>query len=192
MSRLKWIPGDGKLPSGTTARIRRELSGLRTLIDIELQLEHLDFDNRWDFAAPMHLIKELLKGRPTANQRDVYTMFRQVWNDFGKAYPEPDAECVTTIYNSLAYLNLKGAADRFHLAQAIAVEATWFLTNDNDIIEKTSLESERLRYKATGIRENVGIIQSVRIALPSECATRLAFHPVWGLMSRGSDRASST
>jgi len=39
-----FIFGDGALPSGTKARLRRELSALRTLGEIELQLEHLDFD----------------------------------------------------------------------------------------------------------------------------------------------------
>jgi hypothetical protein len=179
-----FIFGHGALPSGTKARLRRELSALRTLVEIELQLEHLDFDNRWDFAAPIHLMKELLRGRPTANQQNVYSTFRQVWKDFGQEYPDPEGEQVIFIYHSLHYLKLKDSADRLHLAQAIAMEAAWFLTNDMDIIKKTRPEPAKALGKAIGIRQNVGIIQGVRVALPSECADRLAFHPVWGLIQK--------
>jgi hypothetical protein len=176
--------GDGTLPSGTTTRLRRELSALHTLVEIELQLEHLDFDNRWDFAAPTHLMKEFLRGRPTDTQRNVYSIFRQVWNDFGQGYRQPDAEQVAFIYRSWHFLKLKGAADSLHLAQAIAIKAAWFLTNDTDIIKKTRPEPAKALGKVIGIRQNVGVIQGVRVALPSECAERMSFHPVWGLIER--------
>jgi hypothetical protein len=179
-----FIFAEGALPSATKARLRRELSALHKLVEIELQLEHLDFENRWNFAAPTHLIKELLRGRPTENQQNVYPVFRQVWDDFGREYAEPDTEHVASIYHSLRYLNLKDSADRRHLAEAIAIEAAWFLTNDMDIIKKTHPEPAKALGKVIGIRQNVGIIQGVCVALPSECAERMSFHPVWGLIEK--------
>jgi len=180
-----FIFGDGTLPSGTKAKLRRELSALRKLVEIELQLEHLDFENRWDFPTPHLLMNELLAGRPTENQRNTYSTFRQAWKDCGQEqYQEPDAEQVVFIYHSLRYLKLKGSADRWHLAQAIAIEVEWFLTCDMDIIEKTRSEPAKARGKVIGIRQNVGVIQGVRVALPSECAARLTFHPVWGLIQK--------
>jgi len=115
---------------------------------------------------------------------NVYSTFRQVWKDFGQEYPDPEGEQVIFIYHSLHYLKLKDSADRLHLAQTIAMEAAWFLTNDMDIIKKTRPEPAKALGKAIGIRQNVGIIQGVRVALPSECADRLAFHPVWGLIQK--------
>jgi hypothetical protein len=132
----------------------------------------------------MHLMKELLSGRPTANQQNVYSIFRQVWKDFGQEYPEPDAERVAFIYHSLHYLKLKDSADRLHLAQAIAIEAAWFLTNDTDVVRKTRPEPAKALGKVIGIRRNVSVIQGVRVALPSECAEHLALHPVCGLIQK--------
>jgi hypothetical protein len=84
----------------------------------------------------------------------------------------------------LHYLKLKDSADRLHLAQAIAIEAAWFLTHDTDVVKKTRPEPAKTLGKVIGIRRNVGVIQGVRVALPSECAERLAFHPVWGLIQK--------
>jgi hypothetical protein len=171
-----FIFGNGAPPSGINAKLKEELCALRKLVEIELQLEDVEFENRWDFAAPRNLMKELLAGRPTENQRNVYSIFKQVWNDFGQGYPDPDTEQVAPIYHSLHYLNLKGSADRLHLAQAIAIGAAWFLTRDDEIVQKTRLEPAR-------VGDGIGIIQGVRVAFPSECVQRMSL-PVWGLFQK--------
>jgi len=171
-----FIFGSGALPSGINAKLKEELCALRKLVEIELQLEDVGFENRWDFAALRNLMKESLAGQPTENQQKVYSILRQVWNDFGQEYPDPDTEQVAPIYHSLHYLNLKGSADRLHLAQAIAIGAAWFLTRDDDILKKT-------RPEPTKVRGRIGIIQGVRVALPSECVQRMSL-PVWKLLQK--------
>ena len=180
-----FIFGGGTLPSGIKARPRKELSALLKLVEIELQLEQLDFENRWDFAAPTHLMQEFLRGKPTENQRNVYSFFIQAWNDFGREqYRESDAEKISLIEQSLRFLKLKDSADRRHLAEAIAIGAAWFLTNDNDIIAKTRPKPAQAQNKVIGIRQSVGFVQGVRVARPTECAERISFHPVWGLIQK--------
>jgi hypothetical protein len=171
--------GSGSLPSGINAKLKGELCALRKLVEIELQLEDEDFENRWDFAASRNLMKELLSGRPTENQRNVYSILRQVWNDFGQEYPDPDTEQVAPIYHSLHYLNLKGSADRLHLAQAIAIGAAWFLTRDDDILKKTRPEPAKWG--------GIGFIQGVRVALPSECVQHMSL-PAWKLIQKYQQR----
>jgi len=57
----------------------------------------------------------------------------------------------------LLRLNLNGVKDRRHLAQAIALNASWFLTNDNDIILKCKEQ-----------------MLPVRVARPSECLDEIS------------------
>jgi hypothetical protein len=69
-----FIFGSGALPSGINAKLKEELCALRKLVEIELQLEDVGFENRWDFAALRNLMKELLAGQPTENQQKVYSI----------------------------------------------------------------------------------------------------------------------
>jgi len=179
-----FIFGKGPLPPRTKARVRKELIALRKLIEIELELEHRDSENRWDIAAPKHLMKELLAGKPTEKQRSIYSLLIEAWNDVGQdEYGQPDEDEISLIEKSLRPLRLKHVADRWHLAEAIALGATWFLTNDSDIIEKTR-QPLQVGNKVIGIVQNMGIVQGVRVARPSECAQRVSFHPVWGLIQK--------
>ena len=133
-----FIFGNDPIPPGIKARVIKELVALRELIEIELELECRDFENRWDIAAPGHLIKELLAGKPTVNQKSVYSLLIEAWNDHEQnQHMESDEDEISSIEKSLRPLKLKHAADIRHLAEAIALRATWFLTNDRDIIEKT-------------------------------------------------------
>jgi hypothetical protein len=63
---------------------------------------------------------------------------------------------------------LKQAADRRHLAEAVVLKASWFLTNDNDIITKTRLWNKD------------GIVEGVRVVRPSECFLMMSHNPTMG------------
>ena len=134
------------------------------------RIEQLEVANRWEVAAPTHLVKELLSGRPTPDQRRAYSILLQAWcdSDWPEYTSASEAE-VTSIERSLRSLNLRDDADRWHLAEAIALEASWFLTNDSDIIDKTRPEPNV-----------IGIIRGVRVARPSECLRVLSANPVGG------------
>jgi hypothetical protein len=107
------------------------------------------------------------------------------WKDLKQnEQSESDEQKILSIEKSLRPLNLKHAADRWHLAEAIALKATWFLTNDRDIIEKTRPRPARVGNKMNNVMQNIGIIQGIRIARPSECLERISFHPVWGLIQQ--------
>ncbi|MFH1484744.1 MAG: hypothetical protein ABIH46_01615 [Chloroflexota bacterium] len=180
-----FIFGNAPLPPGIQARVRKELVALRELIEIELELEYWDFQNRWDIAAPSHLIKELFAGEPTKNQKSVYSLLMEAWNDLEQSERRESNEDETlSIEKLLRPLKLKHAADRRHLAEAIALRATWFLTNDRDIIEKTRPKPAQVGNKVIGIMPSTGIVHGVRVARPSECVVRMSLHPVWGLIQQ--------
>ena len=171
------------LPQRIPAKLRKELIALRELVEIELQLEYRDTENRWDIAAPRHLIKELFAGRPTEQQKDVYTNLIKAWCDMGRdQHIQPADDEIALIEITLRPLKFKDTADRWHLAEAIALQATWFLTNDRNIIDSTRRITSRGKNKMVGIPQDVGTVQGVRVAYPSECIERMSFHPVWGLM----------
>jgi hypothetical protein len=88
---------------------------------------------------------------------------------------------IATIEKSLRPLNLKSVADRWHLAEAIALGASWFLTNDGDILKKTLPKPMHVGKKMIGIAPTISIVQGIRVARPSECIKRLSFDPVFGL-----------
>jgi hypothetical protein len=64
----KFIFGNDPLASRIKAKVVKELIALRELIELALEIESRDFDNRFDIAAPKHLLKELFAGKPTDNQ----------------------------------------------------------------------------------------------------------------------------
>jgi hypothetical protein len=177
-----FIFGDEALPLTIAAKLRRELIALRQLVELELEIEQRDFENRWDFAAPAHLMKELFSGKPSESQRYTYLLLRETWDELGRQkYTETDEERISLVERSLRPLKLRHAADRWHLAEAIALGASWFLTNDNDIINKTLPQPAQYRGKIVGIKRRVGIVQGIRVARPSECIKRLSLDPVFGL-----------
>ena len=148
-----FIFGDDAPPPTSDTKLLKELEALRTLVELE-QLGEV-----WEVAAPAHLIKELLKGEPKRNQRKVYDILLQAWQDSAwQELVEANEEKIASIERSLRPLKLKDTADRWHLAEAIALEASWFLTNDSNIISRTRRQAE-----------SIGNVQRVLVARPSEC-----------------------
>jgi len=138
-------------------KLAGELLALQRLVELE------QFGN-WSFAAPTHLMKELLAGRPTATQLRVYAILLHTWRESDwKESLEASEGKVLSIDHELISLELQDAADRRHLAEAIALEASWFLTNDEDILHKTRKEHKK-----------IGQVRQVRVAKPSECAREIS------------------
>ncbi len=126
-----FIFGDSTILPVNNPTLRKELLALKKLVELE------QFGN-WSFAAPHHLLAELHRGKPTENQLEVYRVLQEAWKD---SEPQQEfmtnGETVADIESSLVNLNLIDIPDRRHLAEAIALKASWFLTLDNDILEKT-------------------------------------------------------
>lgn len=121
--------------------LQGELNALRELIELE-QLGH------WDFAAPEHLLAELHRGRPTVGQRETYAILEDA-----AFMAEPCRRDVGEYSTSLLTLGL-ARADRRHLATALAMSASWFLTCDRGILRRVA--------KAPG-----GWRRAMRVAPPS-------------------------
>jgi hypothetical protein len=165
-----FVFGETIVPQTKSGLLYRELKALRALIEFELKIEQLEVANMWYVAAPNHLLKELYSGKPTDTQQQIYSTLLNAWSDSDlQDYIKSSEEKVDQFDESLRVLNLKQDADRRHLAEAIALEASWFLTNDKDIINKTRLEINK-----------VGVIQGMRIARPSECLRIMSADPSLG------------
>lgn len=124
----------------------RELLALRQLIALE-QL------GEWNFAAPPHLLAELRRGSPTPNQLAVYSLLEDSFE------PEwvVNEEVFQTVMEQLAPLQLRDEADQRHLAYAVALGTSWFLTLDRDILRKTE-----------------GRIRTTWVVPPSACVPEVA------------------
>jgi len=125
-----FIFGNSERCKTADPNLRKELVALRRLVELE-QL------GDWHFVASPHLMAELHAGKPTRDQRKVYKVFQEAWND--SVYSEdspPTEEKMRGIEQSLSMLKLKHAPDQRHLAEAIALNASWFLTNDKDVVKK--------------------------------------------------------
>jgi hypothetical protein len=143
--------GDRQACKSTDPKLVRQLVALRELIFLE-QL------GDWTFAAPRHLLAELRKGKPTPEQREAYRVLEVSWNEGG--YLEggaPSEEEIQAIEWSLHALQLRDAPDRRHLAEALALEASWFLTNDEEVLRKAG-----------------GRIGLMRVSLPSDCVADIS------------------
>jgi hypothetical protein len=142
----KFIFGESDTCDQVNSNLAKELAALRRLVELE-QL------GDWAFAAPRHLLEELRAGKPTEEQKETYKTLEEAWSDsawLDDSWPTEDI--ISSIEQSLGVLKLKHASDQRHLAEAIALNASWFLTNDKDILGKTK-----------------GCVQGVRIRQPSEC-----------------------
>ena len=118
----------------------------------------------WHVAAPKHLMQELLY-KPTPEQRQIYSFLLQAWQEAGQQEAnEVSEEKITTIERSLYPLEVK-VKDRRHLAEAIALEAVWFLTNDKGLINHT---------RPKGNKKVVCKVQNVYVARPSECIPEIS------------------
>lgn len=169
--------GDGHPSPGRPLHtgLREELGALRKIIQIAVDVEHRDFENRWDVAAPAHLIRELLSGAPTTDQHEVYALLQDSWSQVVlPQYGEPSEERVAVIERSLDELELKDRPDQRHLAEAIAIGASWFLTYDSDILEKTQGKMKEPR-----------LVHGVMVARPSQFLLRVIVDPVLGVSIKG-------
>jgi len=125
-----FVFGAADRPLTNDVKLRKELKAIRRLVDLE-QL------GNWEFAAPAHRLAELRAGRPTALQLETYKVLEDAW-DAGKWRDDESSaeETISEIEKSLTALKLRHAADRRHLAEALALGASWFLTNDDEVIRK--------------------------------------------------------
>ena len=130
-------------------KLKRELNALHDFMFME-QMGSLVY------ACTPHLWDELNAGKVTTEQYQSYSILKQSWEESGwmDAFPLNERE-VLQAEDSLIPLRLD-AADRRHLAEAIVVHASWFLTNDNEIIEKCKEKELPLR-----------------VARPSECLSEI-------------------
>ena len=144
---------------------------LGEVIELAVRAEVQDLDHRWDVAAPRHLLEELSRGNPSQEQLDTYRSLREAWLELGiEEHGVSDIEMVNAVETRLRRLSFRDPPDRRHLAEAIAIGASWFITLDKDIIKKTRDEPT----KPTKI-------EGVIVGLPSELRTRMTFDLVLGL-----------
>ena len=109
-------------------------------------------------------MNELLAGIPRPNQRRVYSVLLEAWRDSDwQDSIAASEDRLSAIVDSLNSLNLKDSADKRHLAEAIALGASWFLTNDKNIINRTRRKLEMF-----------SSVQGVQIARPSECIEEIS------------------
>jgi len=135
----------------TEPKLKRELNALRQLI-------FLDQLGDWVYACTPHLWDELNAGRPTTEQQGSYPLLMKAWKEsaWTDAFPLKESE-VHQIEDSLKRLHLRDSADRRHLTEAIVLNASWFLTNDKDVIKKCKRNPMPLR-----------------VARPSECLSEIS------------------
>lgn len=162
--------------------LKMELRALGEVIELAVRAEVQDLDHRWDVAAPRHLLEELSRGNPSQEQLDTYRSLREAWQDLGiEEHGSPDIEVVNTVETRLRRLNLRDAPDRRHLAEAIAIGASWFITLDKDIIKKTRDEPSKPKK-----------IEGVSVGRPSELRAKMTFDPVFSLrLAEGSRTRAS-
>jgi hypothetical protein len=152
-----FILGDSATPL-VNKPLLRELEALSQIVELE------QLGEGWHVAAPKHLMQELLC-KPTPEQREIYSVLLRAWQEVGQQEAnEVSEEKIATIERSLYPLQLKDK-DRRHLAEAIALGAVWFLTNDTRLIDHTRPKKNR---------KVICKIQNVHVARPSECIPEIS------------------
>lgn len=147
----EFVFGESDTCENVHPNVEKELAALRRLVELE-QL------GDWTFAAPSHLLQELRAGKLKNEQNETYKLLQEAWNDsawLDDTRPTDDA--IRNVEESLGVLGLKHASDQRHLAEAIALSASWFLTNDKEIVKKTK-----------------GEVQGVRVCRASECLQEIS------------------
>lgn len=153
-----FIFGGSDVPPVNEPKLLREIKALQQIRELE------QLGEGWHVPAPKHLMKELFC-RPTHNQRRVYSILPQVWEEAGQQEANVvDEETITQIEKSLHLLKLKDK-DRRHLAEAIALGAVWFLTNDESLINHTRPKNNK---------KVICKVQGVYVARPSECIQEIS------------------
>jgi len=145
-----FVSGESAACKTADAKLQKELEALRRLVELE-QL------GDWTFAAPAHLLAELRGGKGTGEQLDTYKLLEKAWVESVWCDDiQPTEETVGRIGRSLATLRLKDA-DQRHLAEAIALNASWFLTNDGEVVKKAE-----------------GRFAAMQVCRPSECLEEIS------------------
>jgi len=153
-----FIFGRSDVPPVNQPKLLRELEALQQIVALE------QLGEGWHVAAPKHLMQELVC-EPTDNQRRVYSILLQAWQEAAQQEAHDlDEETITQIEQSLRPLQLKDK-DRRHLAEAIALGAVWFLTNDKGLINHT---------RPRKCRNRICSVQGVYVARPSECIPEIS------------------
>jgi len=128
-------------PKANDIKLATELAALRRLVFIDQFFD-------WVVVAPAHLMGELLSGKPTQSQLETSKVLSQAWKDalnWGNTGIEPSEEKILSIEHWLTSLNLRDKPDRRNLAEAIALQSSWFLTCDKNIIKRVSQKRNELR-----------------------------------------------
>jgi len=131
--------------------LRCELEALRELIE-------LDQHGHWDFAAPEELLHELYRGRPRPEQKKTYPILERA-----TMAPQPDPRRVDNVSASLIGLGLS-RADRRHLASAVVMGASWFITCDQEIVRRVA-RSLKGRIDSTYVAHPSSAVQEIRVGL---------------------------
>ena len=165
-------------------KLEIELHALSEIIELVADAEEVqDLDHRWGIAAPVHLLDELDRGRPTEEQLDTCRNLLEAWQAFGvEKHGTPDAETVERAQMRLARLKLKDPPDTLHLAEAVAMGAAWFLTYDKEVLKKTRNKNKP---------NEPGVIEGVIVGRPSELRARMTFDPVFDLRLEQSNRGTA-
>ena len=141
------IFGNEDASPSVARKLRRELNALRQLVYLE------QFGN-WTFANSSHLQCELRRGRPTKEQREVYSVLK----DAAECSCSFDEQVYEDVLEDRLVQGLRDRSDQKHIATAAAMGASWFLTNDGDVVEKL---------KETPIGR-------MRVTKPSECLSEIS------------------
>src|SRR6266850_4430115 len=145
-----YVSGRSDTCKTSEPKLKTQLRGLRRLFELE------QFGD-WRIACCRHLLVELHRGKPTRDQLQTYGMLQEAWSDsVWETDESPNEDTVRRTYHSLEGLNLKDKPDQRHLAEALALNASWFITNDGDIIKKTN-----------------GVVGSMRVSRPSDCVQEI-------------------
>jgi len=152
---------EGNVPPIKEPKLLREIKALQQIVELELK----QLGEGRHVAAPKHLMKELCcKSIPT-DERRVYSTLLQVWEEVKPQEANVvDEETIKQIEKSLQPLKLKDK-DRRHLAEAIALGAVWFLTNDKRLINHTRPKNNK---------KVICKVQGVYVAKPSECISEIS------------------
>jgi len=128
-------------------KFRRELDALRQLVYLE------QFGN-WTFASSSHLQCELHRGRPTKQQREMYSELK----DTADCSYSLDEQVYRDVLEDCLVQRLRDRSDQKHVAIAAAMGASWFLTNDGDVVRNLKRRP----------------IARMRVARPSDCISDIS------------------
>lgn len=130
-------------------RLAREIKALRKLVELDQLTD-------WEFACSPQLMKELFEGNPSADRKATYQLLVDAWEQSGNEVEGDLEKKANQVESALHFLELD-EPDRRHLAEAIAIDASWLLTNDDKFVEKC--KSAKL---------------PLRVAYVSECLTEVS------------------